>query len=60
MEANRKFNKEHWRLKRHLRSMQVELLNCHAINHKFSYGRNPRYFREQIKITTQKLKSYGK
>jgi|TARA_R110000787_G_scaffold246443_2_gene352194 hypothetical protein len=58
MKANRKFNEEHWRLKRHLRSMQAELLNCYAINHKFSYGRNPHYFREQIKITTQKLKSY--
>ena len=57
MEANRK---EYSRLNNHLWSMQIALQASLDPNHKYCFNKGTNYFRKQIEITTQKLKSYGK
>jgi hypothetical protein len=44
-------------LRKHLLTMQLELLHCYTVNHS-SYRKNPHYFKGQIKMTKQKLKSF--
>lgn len=47
------------KLEKHLLTMRIALLHCYTINHS-SYGKKQYYFRKQMEITKQKLKSYGK
>ena len=56
MKANRK---EYSRLNNHLWSMQIALQASLNPNHKYCFNKGTNYFRKQIEITTQKLKSYG-